>query len=260
MLQSFGKIMFNQKYDNLFFAYKTIFVAKWFYDSFFFSIFVAFTSTFLSIINGILISFFIWRLPFRYKKYAIVYKIPLILPHIAIAFIVLILFSKTGVLSSIFFRLGIISASNQFPDLLYSQSGIDIIFAYVFKETPFAVLMISAVLLRFDERLLDTAKMFGAGIIKSFFKIILPFLMPIINTTFIILFLYSFGAFDIPFVIGQSYPSMLSIQVYKYFFNKDLQYRPIAMALLTIMLIFSIFFTYLYTMIVRKLDSDQRKI
>jgi putative spermidine/putrescine transport system permease protein len=102
--------------------------------------------------------------------------------------------------------------------------------------------------------------MFGAGRMRVFFKVVLPHLVPVMNTTFIILFLYSFGAFDIPFIVGESRPSMLSIQVYNLYFKRDLTNRPQAMAVLVLMFLFSVVFIYLYTRVSERLDSSGRKI
>ncbi len=260
IFQSFGFFIFKIKYSDLFFAYKELFLNKWFYESFIFSIKVAFFSALISIIIGTIFSYLLWKLPLNIQKYLIIYKIPLILPHITVAFIIIIIFSKTGILSSFLYNIGLIVNNAQFPSLLYQKSGFDIITAYIYKEVPFVILMVFAVLIKFDIRLIETAKMLGAGRIKIFFKIVLPFLFPVINTTFIILFIYSFGAFDIPFIIGQSYPGMLSIHVFNYFFEKDLYYRPIAMAILIIMLIFSIIFIYIYIKIAKKVEMSERKI
>jgi putative spermidine/putrescine transport system permease protein len=122
------------------------------------------------------------------------------------------------------------------------------------------MLLVVSVLKKFDFRQIETAKMLGAGRYRIFFRIVLPFLLPVINTSFIILFLYSFGAFDIPFMLGESYPGMLSIQVYNLYFKRDLVNRPQAMAILVVMFAFSLIFIYLYSRVAQKIDIRYRKI
>lgn len=60
---------------------------------------------------------------------ALVYKIPLILPHIAVAFVVLVVWSQSGILASVAHWLGLIRSMNEFPNLLYSGWGIGMILA-----------------------------------------------------------------------------------------------------------------------------------
>jgi putative spermidine/putrescine transport system permease protein len=259
-LQSFGLFMFSYTYDDMLFAYKELFADSWFLQSAFYSLYVAFMATLLSIILGTFFAYLIWKLPGRYHSRTVIYKIPLILPHIAVGFIAVILLSKTGILSSIAYQFGMIDSFEGFPNLLYTRAGIDLIIAYIYKETPFVMVMVYAILSRFDRRLLETASMLGASPLRSFFSLILPFIMPVINTTFIILFIFSFGGFDLPFVLGDSYPGMITIRIYEYFFQKDIALRPIAMAMLTLIFTFSLIFIFVYLKVSTRLEKGVRKL
>ena len=260
LLQSFGLLMFSYSYDDLFFAYRELFADSWFFSSAGFSLYVALASSSLSIALGVALAYMVWKLPERYRNLTIIYKIPLVLPHIAVGFLAVIFLAKTGFISAIAYHLGLISSFDGFPDLLYTSSGIDLISAYVYKETPFVMVMVYAMLVRFDRRQLETARMLGAGQLRMFFSLILPFIMPAINTTFIILFVFTFGGFDLPFVLGDSYPGMLSIRVYDYFFQKDLALRPVAMAMLTLVFVFSLICITLYLRLSAKLAREVRKL
>lgn len=102
--------------------------------------------------------------------------------------------------------------------------------------------------------------MLGASRLRIFFTLILPFIMPIINTTFIILFIFSFGGFDLPFVLGDSYPGMITIRIYEYFFQKDMALRPVAMAMLTLVFSFSLLFIFTYLKLSSRLEKGVRKL
>jgi putative spermidine/putrescine transport system permease protein len=154
----------------------------------------------------------------------------------------------------------LIDSFEGFPDLLYTLSGIDLISAYIYKETPFVMVMVYAMLVRFDRRQIDAARMLGAGRLRIFYSLILPFILPAINTTFIILFLFTFGGFDLPFVLGDSYPGMLSIRIYDYYFQKDLALRPVAMAMLSLIFVFSLLFIALYLRLSARLARGVRKL
>jgi len=240
-------------------AYRALFAGAWFLQDLGFSLYCAFTSAVLSVAAGTMLAYLVWRSPRRFQQVAILSKIPLILPHIAVAFIVLMLFGATGYLSSVARALGIIGSSSDFPRILYG-GGAGIILAYIYKETPFTMLLVTAVLKRFDFRRVDTALMLGAGRLTVFFRVVCPHLVPVLHTTFIILFLYSFGAFDIPFMLGESRPAMLSVQVYDLYFRRDLANRPQAMAILVLMFLFSILFIFLYTRMSERLDIAGRRV
>ena len=78
--------------------------------------------------------------------------------------------------------------------------------------------------------------------------------------TFIILFLYGVGAFDIPFLLSESNPGMISIRVYNLYFRRDLANRPEAMAMLVAMFVFSLIFIWAYTRVVERLKPSERKL
>lgn len=259
-LQSFGFMVFSYSYEDHLFAYREIFTKEWFLHSFLLTLFTALTSASVSVILGVFISWKLWLLPAGRNRIAGVTKIPLILPHIAVGFIVIIFFSRSGVFSSILASAGIISGMEEFPGILYSSYGFDVILAYIYKETPFVIVMVYAVLLRTDRRMIDAASMLGAGTTRIFFTVILPLLTPVINTVFIIIFVYNFGSFEIPYILGSSRPGLLSIRVYDYFFQKDLSLRPVAMAVLMIIIVFSMSSIYIYSRFVSRIDIRDRKL
>ena len=241
-------------------AYHRLFSDPIFYQTLVFSLFVALCSALGAVFCALLLSYGLWRLPAHLTRFSLVYKIPLILPHIAVAFVIMLIWSRTGILASMSYHLGLISTSLDFPNVLYSGWGLGMILAYILKGTPFAMLLISALLVSFDPRLMFTARMLGASRLRAFFQVFLPHLWPAVNTAFIILFLYAFGAFDIPFLLGESKPEMLSIRVYTLYFQKSLARRPEAMAILVIMFVFAVAFIALYTQAVQGLRSSERKV
>ncbi len=241
-------------------SYAVLLTDPSFYASFRFSLQVGAVSAGCAVAAGTLLAYGVWRLPARLQTAALVYKIPLILPHIAAAFVILLLWSPSGVLASIAHALGLIDTMDAFPNVLYSGWGLGMVLAYVLKGTPFAMLLVLALLQRFDPRQIQTAAMLGASRTRIFFRIVLPRVSPAVHTGFIILFLYSFGAFDIPYVLSESRPGMLSIHVYNAYFKRDLAHRPEAMAMLVIMFCFAVLFIMAYARVVRRLESSERKV
>jgi putative spermidine/putrescine transport system permease protein len=217
-------------------------------------------SALLSVTAGTILAYRVWQLPRQLATASLVYKIPLILPHISVAFVILVFWSPSGIVASIAHSLGFIQTLHDFPNVLYSGWGIGMILAYTLKGTPFSMLLVMALLIRFDVRQIQTAAMLGASGLRIFFTIVLPRLAPALHTGFIILFLYSFGAFDIPYVLSESRPGMLSIHVYNLYFKHDLTRRPEAMAILVIMFCFAVLFIIVYSKIVNRLETGVRKL
>lgn len=264
LLQSFGVILPGIEGKG-FSTYSELFSTRWFKQDFLFSIRVAFFSAGISIFLGVLLALGIWQLPEKLKPFSSVYKIALILPHIMVGFLVLVLFSRSGILSSILFHIqkaaGIQTGDlTPFPDVVFNQSGIGIIAAYVYKETAFAAIMLHASLRRINRNLITTAGMLGAGPLLTFKRIILPEITPTIHSTYIILFIFSFGAYDIPSIIGPSTPSVLTVKAVTDYFQRDNVYRLYALASLVFMFIFCILFVWIYFMIAGKMNARVRKI
>lgn len=224
------------------------------------SLFVALVSATGSVVGGTLLALALWRLPASTRRISIVSKIGLILPHVSVAFVVLIFFSRTGLVASLCFQLGLISSAEAFPQLLHTGNGLGMILAYWLKGVPFALLLIGAVLFGFDIRLIQTARMLGAGPLRIFWSVVLPRILPAVHSAFIILFLYALGAFDIPFVLGESWPGMLSVRIYDIFFQRDLSDRPRVMAILAVLFVFATLFSALYFRFAAYLESGRRKL
>ncbi len=77
---------------------------------------------------------------------------------------------------------------------------------------------------------------------KLFFNVIFPILMPSILSSFIIIFAFSFGAFEVPYLLGPTTPKSLPVKAYIEYSNPDLTNRPYAMVINTILIVISTFF------------------
>ncbi|WP_285908022.1 ABC transporter permease [Pseudodesulfovibrio pelocollis] len=240
-------------------AYKAA-LAPHYLASMAFSLTIAFVSAGLSVAFGTLGAWAMWNMPPLLQRASMIYKMGLILPHMAVAFVVLILWSRTGFISAIAFHMGLVDDPGQFPAILHSGNGAGMIIAFVAKETPFAMLLALAVLARTDRRLVQVARMLGAGPVRIFVSVVLPRLTPALHTAFIILFLYTLGAFDIPFLLAESRPGMLSIEIYNLYFKRELTDRPTAMALLVVLFVFSVAFIMVYSHVASRLEDRVRKL
>jgi putative spermidine/putrescine transport system permease protein len=96
----------------------------------------------------------------------------------------------------------------------------------VWKEIPFITLMILAVLRHSARELQDVGRTLKAGPWQRFRFITLPIIFPALGAASLIVFAYTFGAFEVPFLLGRTYPMTLPVWAYKNYSDIDLLARP----------------------------------
>ena len=143
-----------------------------------------------------------------------------------IAVAVVFMLAPNGLLSRLLLNLGLIDSSAAFPLLVNDRWGFGIMAAYVWKEVPFITLMILAVLRGAGSELLDVGRTLKAGRWQCFRHITLPIIFPSLGAAGLIVFAYTFGAFEVPYLLGQTYPMMLPVWAYKCYSDVDLLSRP----------------------------------
>ncbi len=221
-----------------------------------YTLYIALVSAILAVAIGSVMAYMVWCAPGRIRRAAGVYRLPIILPHIVVAFITVLFWSGRGVAGSVGELLGL----GSFPNLLYAPGGAGILIAYVYKEFPFVMLLVLGVLQRVPERYVITARMLGAGPVRIFLRVILPLIIPVLNQLFIILFLYALGGFDIPWLLGASRPRMIPMTVYSLYFQGNLSDRAAAAAALSFLVVFAALFVVIYSRSVRRLAAQERAL
>ena len=98
----------------------------------------------------------------------------------------------------------------------------------------------------------EAAENLGASRLKTFFHITLPLSMTAIRKAFLIILTFSFGAYDLPFLLGATLPKALPVQAHIEYLNTDLLYRPYAMAMNGLILIITWTMAGLYYLMTRK--------
>lgn len=245
---------------GIWYAYRALFMRPELLASLGHTLYVALVSATVSVMLGAVGAYLLWRAPAWVRRAGAVYRLPIILPHVVVAFLIMLLWSQTGIIASLTYHLGLTSGSDEFPRLLYSSNGLGIILAYVYKEFPFVMLLSMGVLDRVPQRMITTAYMLGAGPVRTFFTVVLPLMAPMLNQIFIILFLYTLGGFDIPWLLGGSNPQMVPMTVYSLYFQGSLSDRSIAMAALSVIAALSVVFVVVYSRIARRLAAWERPV
>lgn len=168
----------------------------------------------------------------RGKRLAtVVFQCNLPVPHIVGGAAMVLLLSQSGLVSRVTHALGLTDSIADFPPLVADRWGIGILAEYVWKETAFIGIVVLAVLSSGVAELEDVARSLGASGWQRFRHVVLPLITPAVASTSVIVFAFSFGSYEIPYLLGRSYPVTLPVLAYQSYTNSDLTARSVAMSI-----------------------------
>ncbi len=228
VVQSFGYFPELGMHDITLKYYEEILSTRGFWRSVGFTIYFSLVTSSLAVLIGVFFAF----VYYKNDRNIIVEKfiqLPILTPHLITTLIIYLLFSQSGVFSRICYHIGLIEEISQFIPITQDVGGKGIILAYLWKGIPFVLTTILAVLRNTNSKLAVASENIGASKIYTFFNVILPVALPSIITSFIILFAFSFGAFEVPFLLGPTEPKALPILSYNYYTGSLISDRVYAM-------------------------------
>lgn len=211
--------------------YKRLLTDKGLIESLVFSIKTSFLSALLSTMGGVIIAIAAYKLGKEGKLIALTFRLPVIVPHLLSVLLVYNIFSQTGLLARFAYNIGFISSFEEFPVLLYNKNGFGIILAYIWKELPFIAFIIYNVLSKLSNKFSDASRNLGATGFQTMKYVVFPIVLPSVLSSFILVFAFSFGAYEIPMLLGGTYPKALPVKAYIEYINPMLSNRPYAMAI-----------------------------
>jgi len=162
----------------------------------------------------------------RGRSLHFIFQIPLVVPHLVVAVAVAFLLAPAGLISRAAAGLGLISGPGDFPLLVNDPWAVGILTVYVWKEVPFITLMLLSVLHHGGRERMEVARTLKAGPWQRFRYVVIPTVFPSLGAACLIVFAYTFGAFEVPFLLGRTYPMTLPVQAYRYYGDVDLMSRP----------------------------------
>ncbi|GAA2909918.1 ABC transporter permease subunit [Enterococcus pseudoavium] len=216
--------------DELSFGnYQQVLTNPFFQKSLVYSVYLALTATFLSLLLGLFLAFLLLKVNSGWLHKII--SLPISLPHIIVALMVMQLISQTGILSRLFYQLGWIQEIGQFPLLIHDPGGIGILLVFLYKEIPYVAISTLAILQQLELGYVEVAKNLGASSLRIFWSILLPMLQKTLASLFIILFCFTFASFEVPYLLGSPSHQTVALTAYDLFTQADLMTRPQAFAL-----------------------------
>jgi putative spermidine/putrescine transport system permease protein len=226
--------------------YREILTDREFLSSFWFSLCISLCSSIIAVILGVLFAYLLFQNKNKKGIEKFIYRVPIVVPHVVAALLVYNVLSQSGIMPRVLYGLGIIQNQNEFPLLLFDKYGIGVIIAYLWKEIPFVAMVVYTVLGNLNDKLSEVSLNLGANKRQTFYHVLLPLLMPSILSSFIIIFAFSFGAFEVPYLLGPTSPRALPVLAYIEYTSPDLTSRPYAMALNSLITVFSVVLVWLY--------------
>lgn len=195
--------------------YQTIFTRPVYVDGILYSLWLALGPTFLAILIGVPLAAILVRNYPGKQFFGALYKIPLVVPGIVAAFLVMILFDRGGLAHRWFAVIGI-----DLPRMVRDPAGIGVILASGWKNIPFMALIVAGSMAAIPEELFRAARTLGAPRWVVFFRIQLPLAMPGITAAALLIFISNLGAYAGPNLLGPSYPIPVSIHMYDQGFRR----------------------------------------
>ena len=215
---------------------------------------IALWSTVFSVILGVLIAMALIKC--RRTKGGMIYaiRLPILVPHAVVAVFVIQILSQTGLVARVAHMLGLLEDYTSFPQLLFTPSYLGTILAYLWKEAPFVAYFVLAFMSGISDTLGEAAENLGASSVRSFWEVTLPLSIPVISKAGLIIFIFAFGGYELPLLLGSTLPKALAVQTHLMYMSPDLLQRPLAMAMNGVVLLLSAGMAILYSLLVHQLN------
>ena len=163
-----------------------------------------------------------------------------------------------GVLNAVLTRMHILSQYRAWLSDPFLAMNM-VIIADVWKMTPFAIIFFLAALQFINKSLYEAATVDGAGVMRRFWSITLPYLVPTLSVVVVMRTVEKFKAFDIFYVITRGGPANgTKVLVYEAYLRAfaNLQYS-ISSTVSYLIAIIVLIFTVLYVRSMKRREAGE---
>ena len=189
------------------------------------SLAIATASTVLSCVIGLTAAVVITQGRRSGRIVAAVSALTIPIPHLIGAAAIGLLISDAGIIPRM---LGI--PGTEWPDLVGGPWWVAVVLEYTWKESAFVALVVAAVLATRVARYDETAALLGAGRARRLRHVVIPLARPAVIVSAIIIFVYTFGSYEVAWLLGRPYPEPLPVLAFRLFDSITLTSRPEAAA------------------------------
>jgi len=146
---------------------------------------------------------------------AMLYKVPLVVPSVVAAFLVVTMIGPGGMAARVFSHFGM-----TWPQLIHDRQGLGVVIVLLWHYVPISTLIVTAVIVSVPADVIDAARTLGAPPRVVVVRIILPLTAPGLSAAALITFIDSFGAYAIPSLIGPPYPQSVAVMMTREFLRQ----------------------------------------
>jgi putative spermidine/putrescine transport system permease protein len=216
------------------------------WDSFSYSVKIAATSSFGSLVLAYPLALYLRRSFVGRPLLNALIRVPLFVPALVAAFLILNVMSFHGIVNEVLVRLGLIAEPLR---LTHDDWGLGVVFIQVWKNLPFLALILTAVLANIPSDLEAAARNLGAGPFGVFRHVLLPLSIPGAQTGVTLVFIGVLGDFAINAIAGPLYPPTLSIRMY--LLGRNFGEWGQAAVLAIIIMVSSLLFAWLFSILAK---------
>ena len=232
-------------------AFATVFADPMMRDAFLFSLRLGAATTVLSVVAALaLAALLMLHFPGR-RLVLLLYKLPLVVPSVIAAFLILTMIGPGGMGARLAMQLGL-----GWPRLVHDRAGIGVILVLLWHQIPVTLLILLAVVSSIPRDLIDAARNLGAPPARVFRHVILPLALPGVSAAALLVFIDCFGAYAVPSLLGPAYPQALPVMMTREFLERA--HWQVASAIGVVMTITTIAVMVLYHRLIARaghLDS-----
>ena len=137
------------------------------------------------------------------------YRWPLFIPFIVAAQCMRTFLAKNGLMNNTFVSLGLMEP-------LQAMSYLDwrgIIITFVWKQTPFAALLLAGALASLDRATLEAGRNLGASRLRVLIELALPQVLPTLLVALVLSFVTMLSVLSVPMMVAGSQPTMLTVDM-----------------------------------------------
>jgi len=194
--------------------------------AFLLSAYVAATTTLFTVGIGLWGALYLRR-DLRTGPFSMLIYVPLILPSAVAGFSVWLLLGGAGLMSRLAFAVGLTTGSADFPALVNDPFAIGIIAAHVGIGAPFFMILFAQISQKEKtDRLASLSRALGASPAQALLKIVIPVLLFRARAQVVLSFIFVFGSFEIPAILGSHSSEMISVQAVRKLGMLELSQRP----------------------------------
>ena len=188
------------------------------------SLYIAAASTGLSVIVGFLIAAYMLSGGWRGRVIGVLSAAAVPIPHLVASGAMGLLLSDAGFLARLF------GMPVGFPRFIGDAWFGAVILEFAWKESAFVALVVAGSIARSAGQLCEAASTLGASARQRMLHVVLPLALPSLAVSALVVFVYTLGSYEAPWLLGPISPEPLPVRAVRLFGSIDLEARPQAMA------------------------------